>query len=85
PRRLGGPIGYVIDLLAAVPSIVYGVGEGADLVPESGADWAETHGVTPDGAVLVRPDGFVAWRHDGRPANPAGALRDAVAALLSRV
>jgi phosphate transport system permease protein len=25
PRRLAGPLGYVIDLLAAVPSIVYGV------------------------------------------------------------
>lgn len=25
PRRLAGPLGYVVDLLAAVPSIVYGV------------------------------------------------------------
>jgi phosphate transport system permease protein len=25
PRRLAGPLGYMIDLLAAVPSIVYGV------------------------------------------------------------
>jgi phosphate transport system permease protein len=25
PRRLAGPLGYIIDLLAAVPSIVYGV------------------------------------------------------------
>ena len=25
PRRLSGPLGYMVDLLAAVPSIVYGV------------------------------------------------------------
>jgi phosphate transport system permease protein len=25
PRRVGGPLGYMVDLLAAVPSIIYGV------------------------------------------------------------
>lgn len=25
PRRVGGPLGYLVDLLAAVPSIIYGV------------------------------------------------------------
>lgn len=25
PRRIGGPLGYAVDLLAAVPSIIYGV------------------------------------------------------------
>ena len=25
PRRIGGPLGYTVDLLAAVPSIIYGV------------------------------------------------------------
>ena len=25
PRRLSGPLGYMVDLLAAVPSIIYGV------------------------------------------------------------
>ena len=33
PRRLSGPIGYVIDLLAAVPSIVYGLWGALILVP----------------------------------------------------
>ncbi|MGW8635316.1 phosphate ABC transporter permease subunit PstC [Streptomyces sp. NPDC055793] len=33
PRRLGGPIAYVIDLLAAVPSIVYGLWGALVLVP----------------------------------------------------
>ncbi|GHH04398.1 MULTISPECIES: phosphate ABC transporter permease subunit PstC [Streptomyces] len=33
PRRLSGPIAYVIDLLAAVPSIVYGLWGALILVP----------------------------------------------------
>ena len=33
PRRLGGPTAYVIDLLAAVPSIVYGLWGALFLVP----------------------------------------------------
>ncbi|MER5183654.1 phosphate ABC transporter permease subunit PstC [Streptomyces sp. NPDC002896] len=33
PRKLGGPIAYVIDLLAAVPSIVYGLWGALFLVP----------------------------------------------------
>jgi phosphate transport system permease protein len=33
PRRLAGPIAYVIDLLAAVPSIVYGLWGALVLVP----------------------------------------------------
>lgn len=34
PRKLGGPIAYVIDLLAAVPSIVYGLWGALILVPQ---------------------------------------------------
>ncbi|MFJ8542953.1 phosphate ABC transporter permease subunit PstC [Streptomyces sp. NPDC093586] len=36
PRRLGGTIAYVIDLLAAVPSIVYGLWGALVLVPHLG-------------------------------------------------
>jgi putative polyketide hydroxylase len=28
----------------------------------AGRDWAARHGISPDGAVLVRPDGYIAWR-----------------------
>ena len=37
---------------------------GVDLEDPSGS-WAKTYGVTDAGAVLVRPDGFVAWRSAG--------------------
>ncbi|MER6050104.1 phosphate ABC transporter permease subunit PstC [Streptomyces sp. NPDC001793] len=36
PRRLASPLGYVIDLLAAVPSIVYGLWGALFLVPNLG-------------------------------------------------
>jgi putative polyketide hydroxylase len=70
----------------SVPLDAYRIGDGpgADLVPEDGADWARAHGVTADGAVLVRPDGFVAWRCAGPSAAPGKELREAVAAVLAR-
>jgi hypothetical protein len=39
--------------------------------------------VQAGGAVLVRPDQFVAWRVQSLPADPAGALADAVRGVLS--
>ncbi|MFF8536581.1 phosphate ABC transporter permease subunit PstC [Streptomyces sp. NPDC015532] len=45
PRRLGGPIAYVIDLLAAVPSIVYGLWGAIVLVPHMNGlfGWLDTY------------------------------------------
>ncbi|MFF2514515.1 FAD-dependent oxidoreductase [Streptomyces sp. NPDC058086] len=70
----------------SVPLDAYRIGSGpdAELSPASDTDWAEVHGVTEDGAVLVRPDGFVAWRSEGPSANPETALREALAAILDR-
>ncbi|MFJ5136473.1 FAD-dependent oxidoreductase [Streptomyces sp. NPDC088707] len=70
----------------SVPLDAYRIGDGpdAELSPASDTDWAEAHGVTSDGAVLVRPDGFVAWRSEGVSADPGAALERALAALLSR-
>ncbi|MFF1957517.1 FAD-dependent oxidoreductase [Streptomyces sp. NPDC058220] len=65
---------------------VYGVGAGpdADLVTEDGTDWAEAHGTTAEGAVLVRPDGFVAWRSAGAVSDPEVALHDVMTSVLCR-
>jgi phosphate transport system permease protein len=43
PRRLAGPIGYVVDLLAAVPSIIYGLWGALFLVPHMTGlfDWLD--------------------------------------------
>ncbi|MEU3479736.1 FAD-dependent monooxygenase [Streptomyces sp. NPDC033753] len=70
----------------SVPLDSYRIGTGpdAELSPASDTDWAEVHGVTPDGAVLVRPDGFVAWRSEEASADPGAALRQALTAILGR-
>ena len=38
----------------------------------------------PDGAVLVRPDGFVAWRATAAPPDPGGALGEVLDRVLAR-
>jgi 2-polyprenyl-6-methoxyphenol hydroxylase-like FAD-dependent oxidoreductase len=45
--------------------------------PDDLADWSAAYGVGADGAVLVRPDGFVAWRarHAGDPTAVVHGLR----------
>lgn len=72
--------------LPAVRLDAYGIGSGpdADLLQEKGADWAEVHGMDPDGAVLVRPDGFVAWRSEGAVADPGAALVEVLTTVLHR-
>lgn len=51
---------------------------GADIQFPADAPFTKRFGVADDGAVLVRPDGIVAWRSDGFPAGAALALEDAV-------
>ncbi|MGW1187753.1 FAD-dependent oxidoreductase [Streptomyces sp. NPDC002559] len=63
---------------------VYGIGPGAELEPEDGADWAAAHGTTARGAVLVRPDGFVAWRSTGPADDAEATLHEVLATLLHR-
>ncbi|GAA1991041.1 FAD-dependent monooxygenase [Catenulispora subtropica] len=57
---------------------------GHELAPEPGADWADAYGTAADGAVLVRPDGFVAWRSTGSVPDAAATLGEALDAVLRR-
>ncbi|MEV8534758.1 phosphate ABC transporter permease subunit PstC [Streptomyces sp. NPDC051211] len=43
PRKLAGPLGYIVDLLAAVPSIIYGLWGAVFLVPYLGGlnEWLD--------------------------------------------
>jgi hypothetical protein len=45
----------------------------------------QTCGLEPGGAILVRPDGVVAWRTASLPDDPADALRAACDLALGRV
>lgn len=46
--------------------------------------WAALSQVGDSGAVLVRPDGMVAWRSKGLPSDPSATLRDALSKILGR-
>ena len=54
---------------------------GVDL---DGSEGAAAHGIGADGALLVRPDGFVAWRATGANAEPSVTLEGALRAVLNR-
>jgi hypothetical protein len=62
------------------PLVAHTVGGDGDLVDPDG-NWHEAYGVDADGAVLVRPDGHVAWRSRSAASDPAEVLR----ATLDRV
>ncbi len=46
--------------------------------------WLRHRGIGADGAVLVRPDRFVAWRSAAGSDDPAGALAAALTQILAR-
>ncbi len=48
------------------------------------ASFPVTHGIEASGAVLVRPDGYVAWRQQHHLQNAAGALTRALTTVLCR-
>jgi 2-polyprenyl-6-methoxyphenol hydroxylase-like FAD-dependent oxidoreductase len=65
-----------------VPLAAFRVG-GAELaVPDD--SFTEAYGVSRTGAVLVRPDGFVAWRARAASSRPAESITAALRAALMR-
>jgi hypothetical protein len=66
-----------------VPLTVRLIGPAGELRDVDG-DWSRDYGVGAGGAVLVRPDGYIAWRTTTIPADPERVLYDAVAELLCR-
>ncbi|MEU7894606.1 FAD-dependent oxidoreductase [Nonomuraea sp. NPDC049152] len=55
---------------------------GDELLDVEGT-WLERYGVGKSGAVLVRPDGYIAWRSAGADLDPAGTLESALVRLIS--
>jgi hypothetical protein len=69
-----------------VPVEVLRLGADDADVDDPHGQYAKAYGIGPDGAVLIRPDGFVAWRSRGGedPAGAAAAVGGAVARMLAR-
>jgi hypothetical protein len=74
--------GHIAERLR-VPLRYYTIGPDGPLIGETGA-WQGLYGIEPEGAVLVRPDGHVAWRSPYADASPASRLADALGRILSR-
>ncbi|WP_433172850.1 FAD-dependent monooxygenase [Actinoallomurus sp. CA-150999] len=81
---LAGPEGAAWTQAAgdlAAPLIAHRV--GADLQDVEGR-WQERYGVRPGGAVLLRPDGYIAWRSADAVAEPKAVLDGVLRRVLQR-
>jgi putative polyketide hydroxylase len=87
---LVGPVGApwqeatprVADSLA-VDLVAYRLGTDGDLL-DLDDGWQAKMGMSADGAVLVRPDGFVAWRTSTLPTSPERELEQVISSILCR-
>ena len=86
---LAGPEGAAWPAAALAAADRLGVGLDAHVVGGTGLADPEgcfpgAYGISPSGAVLVRPDGFVGWRAPEAAGAPEQALRQALQTLLCR-
>ena len=65
-----------------LPVDVYRI--GWDLVDEAGC-FCQAYGLSDTGAVLVRPDGFIAWRSERAVSDPRAVLQQAFARNLTTI
>jgi putative polyketide hydroxylase len=82
----GTPWQQAATEVAVSPGIklaVYRVGADGDLLDLENA-WQTRMGVSAEGALLVRPDGFVAWRTDTLPISPEASLKQVLLSILCR-
>jgi hypothetical protein len=86
---LAGPAGHVwcqagnlVAVQFRIPLHGYRVGEDGD-VRDMYHDWASTYGVGADGAVLIRPDGYVAWRSPRGTQKPVIELERILKTMLA--
>ena len=87
---LAGPAGAAwrqataaISAALRVPLDIYLLGTDGELDGVEG-DFLHAYGLASDGAVLVRPDGHVAWRQHAAPHDLQGALAAALATVTGR-
>jgi 2-polyprenyl-6-methoxyphenol hydroxylase-like FAD-dependent oxidoreductase len=72
-RRAATDLGVDLD--------VHTIGEAGDL-RDPGGDFLAAHGITASGAVLVRPDGFVAWRARRAAGDPVDTMTAVLTSVL---
>ena len=63
-----------------VPLSAVMIGHGP--ITDPSGQWLERYGIDPDGAVLVRPDGHIAWRTSGVPVDADATLREVIGGIV---
>jgi putative polyketide hydroxylase len=66
-----------------VPIDVYRIGP-EEAIQDPDGRWAQLTGLSPEAALLVRPDDFVGWRADTMPRSPTDELRNAIRQIFAR-
>jgi 2,4-dichlorophenol 6-monooxygenase len=69
-----------IDAASGQPITVIRI--GVDGLRDAYGDWLRAREIDEDGALLVRPDGYIAWRAARLPADPAAALARAYTSVV---
>lgn len=64
-----------------VKLVTHAVGTDGEVKPLTGSPWHKAYGIDEDGAVVVRPDGFVAWRSRTTLNDAVSALSDVLSQL----
>ena len=68
------------ELGISIQHVAVGDGQHRDL----DGQWARVGGISPGGAVLVRPDNYVAWRSQDPAEHPRAALAEVLDAVFAR-
>ena len=76
----GAPWACAADAVSAMLNVPIGV---HSVDPDDGG-WAELTGLSPDEALLVRPDGIVAWRTGAPPPSAENRLGEVMCQILGR-
>ncbi len=72
-----------VKVSLGIELMAYRIGPDADLLDlENG--WTAKMGISPEGAALVRPDGFVAWRTRTLTASAESVLEQVLSHILAR-
>jgi putative polyketide hydroxylase len=82
----GAPWGSAASTVSAslgIPIDVFRIGPNETIRDPDGA-WAQLTGLSPEAALLVRPDDFVAWRADTLFQSPADELRKVICQIFAR-
>jgi 2-polyprenyl-6-methoxyphenol hydroxylase-like FAD-dependent oxidoreductase len=76
------PVAEQVSASLGIPLRCFAIGLDGPLADSAGA-WMDQYEIGPEGAVLVRPDGHVAWRATSAGVDPATQVRTALRRVLS--